>query len=561
MEQNHADELGNQSGEQSPSKHRGQASCKEVNASCIPRRFTIEPINKGGATNLSHAAIPSYVSTLKRKRDDLNDQIQRQRSSRPRNAPTERPPRSRPASHHRQGYQHEAALLGQDATECTVQAAMGEIGFLSRSAMAEPRDETGGFSEELGIGRMIRAALALSGATPSESTFNPHSQINTWTNNPALHLRRQQALPFLTSFLETIGSQFIHIDSKSLCADFDTIFRDSDVTVDDDLPIPAPKAFVVYVSVATGALLSQESGGLHGLAAGLHQKATALLPGIMTAGNRIHTLHCMLSLILYSMQSPQAGSTWHLVGLAMKKAIAFRFHRDPDPSTNVPLSALIMRRNIFWSLYTVDRTISTIMDRPFNIEDDEITIKGPEEYINDSPHMNNTLARHAIAHARLISAMREGSPNSLLFHYSNLCYWRDFARATKSQPGASSSTRGVFIQLSSRAMVEILKWNGSSRIQPSTIHNVQSLELDIVATCSEYIEYEYQRSDRGDFTGGSVEAYDIFAAGAIIICVTGTYPPPFTNVSIMVGQYPRKPTGRIPTAIFRYIEDVGTTSR
>ncbi|KAJ5127037.1 hypothetical protein N7448_007816 [Penicillium atrosanguineum] len=458
-------------------------------------------------------SILSYVSTLKRKRDDLDDQLQRQRASR-----------------YRQGLQHESGSSGQEATEHTVQAAMGEIGFLSRSAMAEPRDETSGFSEELAMGRMVRAALALSGAIPTQSSIDTHGQKIAEMNDPTIHLRRKLAVPFFTSFLETMGSQFIHIDSKDLWRDFDSTFKDSDDTVGSNAPKFAAKAFVVYMSVATGILLSRESGSLQGLAGGLHRKATKLLPRIMGSGNRIEILHCMLSLVLYSMQSPQGGSTWHLVGLAMKKAIAFRFHNDPDLSVSISSNVLMMRRNTFWSLYIVDRTISTIMDRPFNIEDDEITVQSPEEYMHDSPHMNNALARHSITHARLMSGIRDRASNSVLFHYSNFCYWRDFFRGIAS---ASKFTRGAYMQLSSRAIVEILKSNGSTNVAASMIHSFQTIERDIVTTCSDYIEHEYQGSDCGEFTGGFVEAYDIFAAGAVIVCLTGRSTTPFADANII----------------------------
>ncbi|KAJ5114917.1 hypothetical protein NUU61_000676 [Penicillium alfredii] len=407
---------------------------------------------------------------------------------------------------------------------------MGEIGFLSRSAMAEPRDEMSGFSEDLAMGRMIRAALTLSGATPSQSSVDPYGQSIAAMNHSAINMRRQLAVPFFTSFLETMGSRLIHFESKKLWTDFDTFFTDSGEPVENHDLNSVAKAFVVYMSVATGALLSQESSGLQGLAGGLHQKATKLLPRIMASGNRIDILHCMLSLVLYSMQSPQGGSTWHLIGLAMKKAIVFRFHHDPHSSINTPEHTLLMRRNTFWSLYIVDRTISTILDRPFNIADDEITVQGPEEYLDDSPHTKNNLARQSIAHARLMSEIRDGASNDILYHHSNLCCWRDSVRGMKGETFASKFTRGVVMQLSSRAMVEILKSVDSANFESNMINKPQTIERDIVTTCSEYIEHEYQRFDCGEFTGGFVEAYDIFAAAVVILCLARRSNPSFADM-------------------------------
>ncbi|KAJ5725449.1 uncharacterized protein N7483_006806 [Penicillium malachiteum] len=232
---------------------------------------------------------------------------------------------------------------------------MGEIGFLSHSAMAEPRDEMGNFSEALTMGRMVRAAMALSGATPSQSSVDPYMLRIASMGDSTVDIGRDLAAPFLTTFLQTIGSQFLHIDSKDLRTDFDAIFNNSSTLSDDIISIPDAKIFVVYIYVATGVLVSQDSGALQGLAGALYRKASKLLPAIMKSGNRIEMLSCMLSLALYSMQSPQGGSTWHLVGLAMKKAIAFRFHNDPESLGTIPSHAFLMRRNIFWSLYSIDR--------------------------------------------------------------------------------------------------------------------------------------------------------------------------------------------------------------
>jgi hypothetical protein len=58
---------------------------------------------------------------------------------------------------------------GHDGLDSSVQTAMGEIGFLSRSAMAEPRDDTSGFPRQLAMSQMLQAILSLSGASPSQN--------------------------------------------------------------------------------------------------------------------------------------------------------------------------------------------------------------------------------------------------------------------------------------------------------------------------------------------------------------------------------------------------------
>jgi hypothetical protein len=251
---------------------------------------------------------------------------------------------------------HPEGILGQqNATDNTVQAAMGEIGFLSRSAMAEPRDETGGLAQELSIGRMLRSTLSLNGANPAQSIIDPYGQSVAAMVDPSMTSNKQLALPFITRFVETVGMQFLHIDSKELVEDFEKFFDTSDDTTSDPKCLLPVKRFNLYLSMATGALLSPGSGGLQGLASNYHAAAMKLFPGIIESGTRLDILYCMLSLIIYSLHSALGGSAWHLMGLAMKKAIAFRFHKDVDSDAQMAPGMLKARRNVFWSLYTLDR--------------------------------------------------------------------------------------------------------------------------------------------------------------------------------------------------------------
>lgn len=289
----------------------------------------------------------SYVETLKRKRDDLEARIRCQRPRPNSNAPTEH-------LDHDQDAPSEGSLLDQNATEHTVQKAMGEIRFLSHSAMAEGPNETGGLSQELSIGRMLRSTLSLSGANPAHSVIDPYGQSVAAMVDLSITSNRLLALPFVTRFVETIGVQFLHLNSKEILDDFETLFKTSEDTNSHIDCLSPVKRFNLYLSLATGALLSPGSGALQGLASNYHATAMKLFPGILDNGTRLDILQCMLSLIIYSMHSALGGSAWHLMGLAMKKAIAFRFHKDVDADAQIS-PEILNTRNVFWSLYTLDR--------------------------------------------------------------------------------------------------------------------------------------------------------------------------------------------------------------
>ncbi|KAJ5403515.1 hypothetical protein N7509_003386 [Penicillium cosmopolitanum] len=383
------------------------SACINVGHECIPRKIDVEPITNTGG-NLSHSALPSYVETLKRKRESLQIQLRRQRpryASNAENTAESDIPQVQPSRDGGDEGEHET-------TEHTVEAAMGEIGFLSRSAMAEPRDGRGEAPQELAMGRMVRAALAITGANPSESRIDALQQAVGGMTDQPFSLKKHLASPFVSRFLQAAGARFLHIDSANIWADFETFFAEPGLSNNQaDLSNPA-RSFNVYLSIATGMLISPQSSNFQGLSSSIHAAAVKLLGTIIQSESTEKILSCMILMILYSVYGSLGGSTWHLIGLAMKRAIASRFHRDPDRGTVDSSEALTKRRNIFWSLYTLDRDISAIMDRPFSIEDEDITVMPPDEYLANTSD-EQSLAFHTVTHARLISST---SPIGKILH-------------------------------------------------------------------------------------------------------------------------------------------------
>ncbi|RJE20365.1 hypothetical protein PHISCL_07304 [Aspergillus sclerotialis] len=134
-------------------------ACVETKAQCRPRSVPSGSTAEE-AIGLSNAALPDYIETLKRKAEDLDNQSRRQRArldtndnagtSQSPNTLTEAPQNSPQTSLATELTKHTSP------TERSVQETMGEIGFLSRNAMAEPRDKTPGFPQELAIEGMIK---------------------------------------------------------------------------------------------------------------------------------------------------------------------------------------------------------------------------------------------------------------------------------------------------------------------------------------------------------------------------------------------------------------------
>lgn len=504
----------------------------------------------------------SYVETLKRKVDELEEQHRRQRARLESDVPIDSQPSSgsNTTSSEDQGQSEQTPItVHTDITERSVQAAMGEIGFLSRNAMAEPRCEVRGFPQAFTMDNMIKASLAVSGENPSESSIpSSHTQKLVAMMGDVGKLTKELAAPYLDRFINSIGSMFLHIDPLEMKRQFDTFFgeqRDFGYNSNTASRAITPfQDFNVYMAVSIGMLLSSEPC-IEMFAKCLHSAAMEKFSAIQKDRDSLKTLHCIFLLIVCSMYSPFGGSTWHLLGLARNQSVSLRLHREPQPGCGMSSEEMNSRRNFFWSLYTLDRlvhliirdfqvtdnsssTMSCVMDRPFSIQDDDISLQvrwaffvlvDVEKYLNskqfpvrDSPSMSSVdfdFGCHMIIHAKLMSSIRASSPAKPVFHYGNLCYWRDLSKSATKQPDVSDSSSGCIGQLTCRALIHIAQLSRCTTSSGSVIGKTQKIELDAINSCQAYIDNEYRRFEKSNFTKSFVDGFDIFAAGVVVICL------------------------------------------
>ncbi|KAI2897207.1 transcriptional regulator family: Fungal Specific TF [Aspergillus niger] len=433
------------------------------------------------ASGLSNAALPDYIETLKRKVEALDDQSRRQhrrltahrsdeRTSHSPNSPTGAAQNSPQTS-------HDTPLTEQTSlTERSVQAAMGEIEFLSRNAMAEPRGEASGFPQELAIGSMIQASLTISGKDPTQSlsSLSQKSKYSTILGQAPTLTRDVVAMD---RFFGQTKALCPFIDEEEMLGYCDSFFDSSQES--QATPYTSFRDFNVYMAAAIGILLSPDSG-IEFFASSLHSAAMQKFPSIIQSNDDMSMLHSLLLLIIYSMFSSVGGSTWHLLGLAMKKAISYGFHKEPLYDIGIPEEKLTRRRGIFWNLYILDRTISCAMDRPFSIEDEDITLQVPS-YDGDI-----------------------SSPDAL-----------DFPAA----------------------MVCLAQISGLEQAATRVLGTTHTIRQDVINTCNDYINTEYLAVEDDCFTGSFVDAFDIFSVGVVLICLRRTaLPSEMSNATSVLNE-------------------------
>ena len=127
---------------------------------------------------------------------------------------------------------------------------------------------------------------------------------------------------------------------------------------------------------------------------------------------------------------------------------------------------------------------------------------------------------HMVIHARLMSSIRASSPGKPVFHYGNLCYWRDTAKSSTKQAHFCGASSGYIGQLTCRALIHIAQLSRCTTSSDSVIGKTQTIEQDAIGSCQAYIANEYRHFEKGDFHKSFVDGFDIFAAGVVVICLS-----------------------------------------
>lgn len=93
-----------------------------------------------------------------------------------------------------------------------------------------------------------------------------------------------------------------------------------------------------------------------------------------TTGN----IEAMTLLVIYHLRSLSSFGIWYMIGLAMRTSVDLGLHRKQS-ETHFDHSTVQKRRRLFWSVYSLERTIAISMGRPFSIPDRVIDVELPED--------------------------------------------------------------------------------------------------------------------------------------------------------------------------------------
>lgn len=260
-----------------------------------------------------------------------------------------------------------------------LQATMQEASYLSLSAMAERTDRDRFPMEGISSVTLMCAATVISGANPTSSLVTNTvlseslSSFRQHVFADAANFTRANADEPWKKYASFLMYSFPFMSSEDLLSMYEQIMQALESGTVNQISNDSPeKLLLVYIGVATGVLLSNNYSFKEAWATELAEKAMQLLPLVFDNANDLAMVHCLTALTIHSLFTTLGGSTWHLLGFAMTRCIATGMHsmRVSDPNSDSQEKAQSNRA--FWALFILDTYVSTQMDRPFCVNEQDI---------------------------------------------------------------------------------------------------------------------------------------------------------------------------------------------
>ncbi|CAN9267125.1 unnamed protein product [Alternaria alternata] len=234
---------------------------------------------------------------------------------------------------------------------------------------------------------------------PLTTTQSSIDELVSAAQGPLLLPSQYVAFQLAQVYFDTIQPQHPFLHEESFRAALDQIYRDGapvDFVGNDDGSI----YFQTYMVLAISATVSNWRTKRHIPGESYCLSALRYLDRIRL-GTSIEGLQCMLLLLLFTMYSPHMQlNVWNLNYQCLAAVIDLGLQRHVAISAGISQHEQDMRTRIFWTVFTIDRTIASMMGRPIGLRDEACELRLPQlptdaELSTHPDHANGR--RHSMA--------------------------------------------------------------------------------------------------------------------------------------------------------------------
>lgn len=426
--------------------------------------------------------------------------------------------------------------------------AANEVEYLSLAAMSGGNKNDQDLSSSSTFRQIMERIVALDGTNPASAKADTLSPTTSEATLGQIISRMRIAVgKDYTYFVQTVVAGFSwclpYVSEKTYLTALDTAFQASNGSTPTAAPSPDTTAAASLV-LTLGITLSSYHADLHSQASQLIEISQQVLPQVLSTASDVAAIQCLTLQAILSLHYPSAGSTWHLLGVALGKAVSAGLHRSA--SVNTADTESTQASSTFWTLYTLDRMLSSLMGRPLGLEDNDVSRDLPElplyQSLTDKASVSAALFVWRTHHAHMLSQWRQSTPSNfdldanLASHeywkesYHEVCQRWTQIHTVEAQSNTTTATadmlpRAIAIMqkeeatLSCRALIHLLDL-ATTRL-PVNNPSLLNLRGVIIPEASHLIDIIHETTiDSGNVAVSFPDAYDALAAAVMyIFCI------------------------------------------
>lgn len=389
---------------------------------------------------------------------------------------------------------------------------MHEANYLSLSAMAEPTDRQPFSTQGISFLTLLLAATSVGGSNPSlpigvnESLSGPMADFRSRIFSQLSDLDGPQTAAAFKTFLDKSLVAFPLMARSEIEELYDTVTQTDQGGYSENMINDSPeKIVIVSISIAIGLLLSPNYSFTEVLASDLAMKALQLMSRVFDYAGDLAAVRCLALFTIYSLYTPYGGSSWHILGLAMTRCISSGLHTSRVSDSDSENETKRQNSRAFWTLYILDTCLSTMLDRPFCLNDSDITIPPPSSPRDTVLDVDTAVLRHLVLHGQILRSIRKQSKEDLVCHFVNLCHWKE------TIPTTMSRSHLLRDQLFARGLVELLKCSAfaSDAGRDMVLKHAEE-------ECAKYVASTEGRLTSQQQSPDVLEGHLVFAIGVVI---------------------------------------------
>lgn len=251
---------------------------------------------------------------------------------------------------------------------------VGNFGFLSVNATS--RDFRG-----------ITSNTSFAKLLLTVSTREPLPQFSSRPLPP-----RHEATPLVQFYFDNIFVQMPFFTETSFWTSVDLVYQNGGRFA---------KSFDHWIvrmvlAIASASLSHQRGSKNYQRAMSLASAALDYSEDVLHPGS-IAGIQAILLLAQYSLVDPEHFRSWYLVGMAARVMVDLGLHQDPPAEVVTDEDRLDLRRRVFYCIYSLDRNVSTALERAFSFSDDSVNVampRLPPSHVQPSvAHQNHVFLR------------------------------------------------------------------------------------------------------------------------------------------------------------------------